>query len=116
MGSTLKELERLNGKPFRMVIWGSDVGGGVVSFDGGALASFDGTLRLRLEPRTDAKGHDIPELSADEKAEVYDGERIVASSNPVLQKVNPRVHRDDLRFSAWWQEVNRGSVPVLPID
>ena len=86
MGATLKELERLNEKPFRMVIWGSDAGGNVVSFDGGALASFDGAferepwnsdrLILRLEPRTDEKGNDIPKLSEAEKAEVYDGDKI----------------------------------------
>jgi hypothetical protein len=101
MGTTLKELERLNGKPFRMVIWGADAGGNVVSFDGGALASFDGgfqrepwnsdRLILKLEPRTDEKGNDIPKLSDEEKAQVYDGEKIVASSRPVLQKMNPYV-------------------------
>ncbi len=101
MRTTLKELERLNEKPFRMVVWGSDGGGNVVSYDHGALASFDGAferepwnsdrLILRLEPRTDEKGNDIPKLSDGEKAEVYDGEKIVASSHPVLQKMNPYV-------------------------
>jgi len=99
MGTTLKELERLNGKPFRMLIWGSDGGGNVASFDGGALASFDfdrepwnsDRLILRLEPRTDAKGYDLPKLSDEEKAEVFAGEKTVGSSHPVLQKINPYV-------------------------
>ncbi len=107
MGTTLKELERLNGKPFKMVVWGSDVGGGV-SFDSGALSVFDGSLErepwnrdrlfLRLEPRTDEKGNGIPKLSEEEKNEVYDGEKIVASSNPVLQKMNPYVEEVTMRF------------------
>jgi len=108
MRTTLKELERLNGKPFRMVIWGSDVGGNVVSFDGGALASFDGgfereppnfnRLSLRLEPRTDGKANDIPKLSYEEKDAAYGGEKIVASSHPVLRKMNPYVAGVTLEF------------------
>jgi len=82
-----------------MVVWGSDVGGNVVSFDGGALASFDGgALGLRLDARRDAKGKEVPELSVDEKAEVYDGEKIIFSSNPVLQRMNPYVTEMALGF------------------
>ncbi len=101
MGTALKELERLNAQPFKMVIWGTDVGGNVVSFDGGALASFDGEsgqepwnssrLCLTLEPPSDEKGNAILKLSDQESAEVYGPDHIVASSRPVLQKINPYV-------------------------
>jgi hypothetical protein len=103
MGTALKELERLNGKPFTMVIWGSDAGGNVVSFDGGALVSFDGRIErepwnfdrlvLRLEPHTHEGRGDIEKLSDEEKAEVYGSKakQIAASSQAVLQKLNPYV-------------------------
>lgn len=101
MGTTLNELERLNRRPFTMVRWGTDAGGNVVSFDGGALASFGGgfepeqwnsaRLLLRLEPRTDERGNNIRKLTNEEETQVYGSDNILPSSHPVLQKMNPYV-------------------------
>jgi len=85
-----------------MHIWGADIGGYVASFDGGALDAPEpgnsGGLGLRLEPRTGKNGHGIP-ASEDQKAQVYYGDQIVASSHPVLQKINPYVVELTLAFS-----------------
>lgn len=92
LGTTLKELARANGKPFKMVVWGSDVGGHVL-FDGGTLdhgTTLFNRLNLTLEPRRE-NGHYVPKLTKDEEDQVYDGEKVISSTNPVLQKINPLV-------------------------
>ncbi len=83
MGTTLKELERLNGKPFGMLGSGFDGSGLVSSFGDGKLASYDHGLILYLLLRTDG-------LTREEIA-LISGDRVISSSQPVLQKLNPRV-------------------------
>ena len=43
-------------------------------------------------------GRPIPKLSDEENAEVYGGEKIFASSHPVLQKMNPHVAEVTQKF------------------
>ena len=86
MGTTLKELERLNGKPFELAGCCFDYGGSVVSFSDGKLASFvggSGGLRLFLDVRTDGLTR--------QEADAVTGDRTISSSHPVMQKINPRV-------------------------
>ena len=83
MGTTLKELERLNGKPFQMAGCCFDYGGSVLSFNGGKLAAYDQALRLFLDVRVDG-------LTREERNAVT-GDLTVSSSHPVLRKLNPRV-------------------------
>jgi hypothetical protein len=87
LGTTLKDLERLNGKPFEMVVWGSDVGGNVTDYHGGTL---NRRLGLTLVPRIDKEGNYSPHLTDEEFASVQ-GEKFVPSNDPVLQKLNPYV-------------------------
>lgn len=42
LGSTLEKLESLNGRPFQLVMWGSDVGGNITSWRAGKLAPLFG--------------------------------------------------------------------------
>jgi len=88
IGTTLRELERLNGKAFEMVGWGSDVGGNLTSFQGGRLEKE--RLALTLVPMVDRDGNYLPRLTAREFSEV-EGEKFLLSSHPVLQKLNPYV-------------------------
>jgi|SRR5579884_1582997 len=90
IGTTLRELENLNARPFEMVGWGSDVGGNLTSFRGGRLEKELPGLRMTLYPRTDANGEYLPRLTDREISQV-DGERFLLSSNPVLQTLNPSV-------------------------
>ena len=94
LGTTLKDLERLNRRPFEMVVWGSDVGGNVVDYRGGAL---DRQFGLTLVPRIDKDGGYLPHLTDGEFASVQ-GERFVLSTDPVLQKLNPYVAVMHLTF------------------
>jgi hypothetical protein len=93
-GTTLKDLERLNGKPFEMVVWGSDVGGNVTDYHDGAL---DRYLGLTLAPRIDKEGAYLPHLTPEEFESVQ-GEKWLASRDLVLQKLNPYVVAMHLEF------------------
>jgi hypothetical protein len=83
MGTSLKDLERLNGKPFQMAGCCFDGGGSVSSFGDGKLASYDKGLRLFLDLRTDGLTR--------QEADAVMGDRVILSSHPVLQKLNPRL-------------------------
>jgi hypothetical protein len=100
VGTTLRDLERRNGGPFEMVVWGTDVGGNVVGYLGGKLERElrgYGALTLTLVPRIDAEGAYLPKLTEREFASVL-GEKVVRSSDAVLQKLNPAVGAMSLEF------------------
>jgi hypothetical protein len=80
-----------------MMGWGSDVGGNLTSFRGGALEKQLAGLHLTLAPAIDSEGNYLPRLTAREFDEV-EGEKFLLSSNPVLQKLNPRVGAMILSF------------------
>jgi len=100
MGTPLKELERRNGGPFEMTGWGFDLGGNIVSFGGGNLERElrgTGALGLTLYPRTNQQGEYVPKI-ADEEFNAVQGDQILKSSDPILQKLNPRVIGMSLDF------------------
>ena len=90
LGTSLKELEHLNGRPFRLAGFAWDYSGTVLSWDKGSLAEeFDGgngRLLLRLDPRSDS---DVPQ--AEQSQVMGDGD--FSSDHPVMQKLNPRVYQ-----------------------
>lgn len=86
LGTTLQELEKLNGKPFAIMGLGWDFGGTVSDWKGGAL---DG-LTLRCDA-TDVQ------LSEAESATIL-GDQVVQSSLPAMQKANPKVSKITLAF------------------
>lgn len=91
LGTTLKRLEALNGKPFRLWMPESNGDGALISFDGGRLAKEipeSGGLHIRFSPRMDRGGFYIPKLSEDERTAFLSEEQTV-SSHPILQKLNP---------------------------
>jgi hypothetical protein len=83
----LRQLEKLNGKPFVLMGIGWDFSGTVVSWEGGKLdrPQPTGGLTLRLYPTSDA------EISPEERKQIT-GEIQIPSSHPVLQKLNPQVY------------------------
>ena len=93
LGTTLKQLEHMNGRPFHMAGYGWDYSGTVTSWGGGKLAhdlgEFDpqgreaGRVILRLECRT-------ARLTQKEEMQVA-GDHDFSSTDPVLQKLNPCV-------------------------
>lgn len=94
-GTSLKTIERINGKSFTLYGFGWDYSGTVVSWNGGKLArSFgkDGKLvTLRLNPGDFAKA-----LEKDYEATIGDGE--FSSKNKSMQKLNPTVYHVIVNF------------------
>jgi hypothetical protein len=88
-GMSLKDLERLNGAPFQITGSGTDVSGNVVSWNGGRLER-ELASRGRLVVNLNVNGPLDPNLTTTEY-EAITGDRILPSSHPVLQKLNPRV-------------------------
>lgn len=85
IGTSLKTIEKLNGKPLTLNGFGWDLGGGVISWNGGKLAKeCYGKLLLTF----DAIGEE--KLTEKEASKVM-GEREVRSNSPVMRKLDVRV-------------------------
>jgi hypothetical protein len=93
LGITLKELEKLNAKPFHLAGFDWDYSGTVMSWDGGSLAKDIGevgssrgrvVVRLNYSPQTN--------VSESEMSQVM-GDRDFPSSQPIMQKLNPKVYQ-----------------------
>lgn len=86
-GTTLKELERLNRRPFRLMGFAWDYEGTVVSWQGGWLekeARVCGRLMLRLRPD--------PLVVQSQEWRQVGGDSEFSSGHPAMQKLNPRVY------------------------
>ncbi len=87
LGTTVKDLERLNEKPFKLLGLGWDYGGSVTNWSGGAL---DG-LHARVQAGADSN------VGEEAFAEIM-GDKEIESSNSVLQEVNPTVFEIAVQF------------------
>lgn len=83
LGTSLQELERLNGRPFTLAGFGWDYGGVIVDWGGGALDSSLAGIKLYLDPGP-AQYESAP------YSQVL-GDRDYSSSLPAMQQLNPRV-------------------------
>jgi hypothetical protein len=94
LGTTLRELERLNGKPFTMSGYGWDYGGRVMDWNGGALDTLlhqaDSRIRFSLFP--DSAGLETRAYSQ------ISGDRTYSSALPALQQLNPDIWEIFLDF------------------
>lgn len=91
IGASLSELERLNGRPFKLFGFSWDYAGTVSSWEGGRLDSLwrggpenKVLVWLRLSP--DSAGY------ASSRSREVAGDRIFPSSLPAMRALNPRVH------------------------
>jgi len=92
--TTMQQLERLNGRMFRILGFGVDNGGAVTSWGGGRLESLkDGGVLLRLTPDPAAKA----QPSFQQNFHQVQSDRFFSSGHPAMQALNPRV--DSLVFS-----------------
>lgn len=95
IGTSLKQLEQLNGHPFQLNGFDWGYGGLITSWQGGRLeklAATCGGLTVRLDPP--------PGQATDERAQlldVLDGDQDFASSHSAMQGLNPVV--DFISFS-----------------
>jgi hypothetical protein len=90
IGTDLHTIEKVNRRPFRLLGFGTDVSGTVMSWSGGRLVEQDSTgcrLRLRLTPDW--------EKTEDGRSRLYlqlIGERQFSSGQPAMQALNPSVY------------------------
>lgn len=83
LGTTLQELERLNGRPFMLAGFGWDYGGVVTDWGGGALDSALGDVKLYLDPGSE-------QYQSAPYSQVL-GDRDYSSSLKPMQQMNPKV-------------------------
>jgi hypothetical protein len=83
LGSSLKDLERLNGRPFTLAGFGWDYSGVITDWRGGALDSVLTGAKLYLDPGP-------VQYQSAEYSQVL-GDRDYSSSLPPMQQLNPRV-------------------------
>jgi hypothetical protein len=94
LGTTLKELERINGGEFILTGFKWDYQGTVIDWKKGALEkklNKNGRVLLRLIP------NDKIRLSAQEDRAVT-GDKPISSKNSVMQKINPQVYEISFEF------------------
>lgn len=96
LGTSLKILEQINGRGFKLLGFQWDYSGTVVSWNGGKLArrfgNDGGTVSLRLSPRS----YENKALAKDLDAVMGDGE--FSSKNKSMQKINPEVYFVVVKF------------------
>jgi hypothetical protein len=90
LGTSLQDLERLNGKPFSLAGFGWDYAGGVIDWKGGALDRALAGIRLYLDPGPSA-------YESAPYSQVL-GDREYSSSLPAMQQLNPRVSQIFIDF------------------
>ncbi|HEX8772038.1 MAG TPA: hypothetical protein VF735_00445 [Pyrinomonadaceae bacterium] len=95
LGTRLKELERINGKPFKLLGFSWDYEGTVISWEGGRLEREFGKdgkpLLVRLSPLTGNR------VSVEDEASVI-GDNDFSSGNRVMQTINPKVYQLIVEF------------------
>jgi hypothetical protein len=85
LGTSLQDLERLNGKPFTLAGFGWDYSGAVTAWDGGTLDGALAQTTLYLDPGP-AQYESAP------YSQVL-GDRDYSSSLPAMQQLSPRVYQ-----------------------
>ncbi len=92
LGTTLQELERLNGRPFLLAGFGWDYAGVITDWKGGALDSALAGMKLYLDPGT-----------AQYQSKAYSqvsGDQDFSSSLPPMQQLNPHLATIFVDFGA----------------
>ena len=86
LGMTLADIERLNGKPFKLYGYEWDLGGRTTNWQGGALGKpLPGGCRLRLSIGIDDEATKSPHLDK------VSGDTEYLSSNPHMRALKPAV-------------------------
>lgn len=102
LGSTLKEIENLNGWPFRLTGFGFDYSGTITDRGEGRL-----TFLGRLDPADRARRtfqrsvvvRLLPDQGISEDYQQVIGDREFSSGHPAMQALNPRVYQMIVFFS-----------------
>ncbi|MEW6121493.1 MAG: hypothetical protein AB1698_02680 [Pseudomonadota bacterium] len=84
IGSSIADVERINGRPFRIVGFGGNNGGAIVDWRGGQLGNLPGPCRLGVQFAISALASD----SAQAKAS---GPKVFNSNDPAVRALSPTV-------------------------
>lgn len=91
IGTSLQELEKLNGKSFNLLSFGSEIGGQIKNWSLGKLNSFQSeNPQLVLYLSSPLNETAYSSLSQKEKDSLV-GDQEISSSLALIQKMNPRV-------------------------
>lgn len=103
LGTSLKELERLNGGEFIFWGFGWDAGGFVKTWSNGKLEKkFGGKVGIGLDTISRVKKPDatlVPDNITENEYFSVQGEREFSSSNPIMQKINPTIRQIFVGFN-----------------
>ncbi len=97
LGTDLLTIEKLNRRPFRLIGFGSDVSGTVMSWSGGRLEVKDTNncrVRVRLSPELGPEQRYANRLLGQ-----LMGEREYSSGHPAMQSLNAKVYELFLQYS-----------------
>ncbi len=91
IGTSLSELERMNGRPFKLFGFSWDYAGTVSAWEGGRLDSLwrggpENKVLVWLRLRPDSAGYES------EHSREVAGDRVFSSSHPAMRALNPRVY------------------------
>ena len=99
-GTTLKELERLNGRPFTVLGFAWDYEGTVTSWNGGVLEKRLNVPCGGLGIRVNGPLGDHPDPTAVALMKQLSGDKPFSSSDKAMQKLNPQVTWMNVRFES----------------
>lgn len=97
LGTSLRHIERLNRRPFRLLGFGTDVAGTVMNWSGGRLESQDAPacrVRIRLGPDWEKL-----EPGRNQLVNQVTGERQYSSGHPAMQSLDPAVYEIFLSYA-----------------
>lgn len=86
LGMPLDEVERINGRPFKLTYFEGDFGGSVIDWGGGTLEKLPGGCRVGVRFGIDEKS--VPDDALEPEVS---SERTLLSSGPALRKAKPSV-------------------------
>jgi hypothetical protein len=98
LGTSLRMIEQLNGRPFRLIGFGSDVQGMVMSWSGGKLEAQNiSGCRLRVRLGLDWKNVDTKARALLNQVQ---GESEFSSGHPSMQSLDPTVNELFLQYDS----------------
>jgi len=95
LGTDLRTVERINGRPFHLSGLGFDGAGAVLSWEGGKLESLNGSecqLKIWLRPSGDGSNHQMT-VARQRLANQVAKDGNYSSGHPAMQALNPQVYQ-----------------------
>lgn len=92
IGSSIKEVEKINGKDFFLLGFGWDYAGTVIDWNKGELDAVRDFLTVRFDGDSELKKMKVND------SHLLQGDKKIHSSNPTIQKLNPKIYEIIIHF------------------